>query len=420
MSFIWNPNEQAPCIEPHSRAKLDVLRQYLAEYIDTLSSHHGRAEFKLDLVDGFAGGGLYRSGTELISGSPLVMIEEVLSAQDRVNSRRKKPIQFDVKYYFIDSEQSHIDYLKRVFEERGYDLRKNNISMFVGRFEDHFDSIVAEIKRRQPKSGRSIFLLDQTGYSHVNLLLVKRILDELSASEVILTVAMDALRNYAHQSDRFRKAVAPLHLTSEQIQKILEGKNLISDGMCQRLFRSHLRSVTMASYDTPFYIKPSHSRRALWFVHLSKHPKARDVMIQTHWNQKNIFRHVGSGGFGMLGWDELSKPEEHILFDFDAEALERLKNELLNEIPSKLHGLISHGPVSVAEIYAIWANETAAKFSDLNWVLTELVREGEFELLTSDGKPKGNRSSRILKPNYQIAIASNPLLPIFTRRHKFS
>ena len=59
-------------------------------------------EFKLDLVDGFAGGGTFRDGDEIVSGTPLIMLEESEAARDRLNRNRTKHLSFDCKYYFVD------------------------------------------------------------------------------------------------------------------------------------------------------------------------------------------------------------------------------------------------------------------------------------------------------------------------------
>ena len=66
------PNSSPPQLEDHSRGKLDVLRKYLRLYFDTLSSDPRRSEFKLDLIDGFAGGGTFLDGDTIVSGTPLI------------------------------------------------------------------------------------------------------------------------------------------------------------------------------------------------------------------------------------------------------------------------------------------------------------------------------------------------------------
>ena len=77
MQFQWAPEGPPPPIEPHSKAKLTVLRKYLNAYFDKLNIYPQREDFKLDLVDGFAGGGTFQEGNETLSGTPLIMLEEV-------------------------------------------------------------------------------------------------------------------------------------------------------------------------------------------------------------------------------------------------------------------------------------------------------------------------------------------------------
>ena len=61
MTFRWRPGDPPPAIEEHSKAKLTVLRRYLQAYFERLSVNPSREEFKLDLVDGFSGGGTFNS-----------------------------------------------------------------------------------------------------------------------------------------------------------------------------------------------------------------------------------------------------------------------------------------------------------------------------------------------------------------------
>ncbi len=200
MAFKWRPDDPPPPIEAHSKAKLDVLRQYLRAYLDRLTLNFQRDEFKLDFVDGFAGGGVFRDEDEILSGTPLIMLEESNKAMDRLKQTRTKHLHFDHKFYFVDKEKAHTDHLRKALTEREYQVDSDNIVILNGRFEDELDDIIKEIARRQPRAGRAIFLLDQTGYSQVRLALVARIFNELPAAEVILTYAADGLINYVEKT----------------------------------------------------------------------------------------------------------------------------------------------------------------------------------------------------------------------------
>ena len=415
LQFRWRPGEPPPRIEEHSKAKLKVLRQYLRAYLSRLSQGPFREQFKLDLVDGFSGGGTFTDGEQVLSGTPLIMIEECEEAKERLNRNRKKRLDCDFKYYFTDSEALHIGHLKEVLAERGL-ADNENVVVQNSRFEDAADAIIAEIKRRQPRAGRAIFLLDQTGFAQVEVDLIAKIFDRLPAAEVILTFAADALINYLSTATNYIKAVSPLKLTKSGIQDLIGLKNGAGGrALAQRVLRGHIREWTKATYDTPFFIQPAHSRRALWFLHLSRHPTARDVMIQQHWDISKTFEHYGSGDFEMLGWDALKSEETLRLFRFEDVEERDLEEQLLKSMPAKLHALTAQEPINVQAMHYELANRTAARFSDLDKTVIKLFREKEFDILNSQGKRR-SRSVQRLRPEDWIAATTDVLLPGIRRR----
>lgn len=312
--FKWHPNEAPPHIEDHTKAKLHVLRRYLRAYFDRLNKSPLPDRFKLDLVDGFCGGGTFIDGAEIVSGSPLIMLEEAQAADERLNQRRTKRLHVDCKFYFVDREKAHIDHLRRVLSERGHDSNDGSIEIRQEPFKNTLESILEGILRRQPKAGRSVFLLDQTGFGQVELNLVETILKTLPWAEVILTFAADALVNHLADTPAIIKAVAPLDLSTEQIVDLVRDRDSrMGRAFAQRTLRPHILNRTGATYDTPFFIRPERSRRSLWFLHLSKHATARDVMVQQHWAIHNTFEHDGSGGLDMMGWDALKESSNPLL-----------------------------------------------------------------------------------------------------------
>ena len=399
MPFEWHPNEPPPSIEPHSKAKLRVLRNYLRAYFDRLGIVYARDNFKLDLVDGFAGGGTFLDGSETISGTPLIMLEEAQAAKERLARGRSKPIRFDFKFYFVDVNAAHTAHLRRAIAERGHDPNDESIVIRTGGFEDNLAHILAQIKERQPRAGRSLFLLDQCGYSRVALRDVGDVLGELATAEVILTFAADALINFLRESPAFVKAVSPLEMSDRDVRELLELKR--GDGgkaLVQRAIRAHLRRGTGARFDTPFFIR-STSARALWFVHLSRHPTARDVMIQRHWELADTFEHFGPGGLKMLGWDERA---DYPLFGFGHHERTLVHDQLLESVPAEIHALAAETPVTVDALRAVLANQTAARFDDLDGALLELYKGGEIEIRGAGGSRRGHSTTR-LKPTDLIA-----------------
>lgn len=414
-AFQWRVGESPPQLEAHSKAKLDVLRRYLRAYFARLNIKPSRDKFTLDLVDGFAGGGAFRSAGEIVAGTPLIMLEEAKRAEDELNRKRSKPLRFDFRYFFVDVDAAHVKHLKKELIERGHRPDGKRIVLLNKRFEHVADNVIAEIRRRQPRAGRAIFLLDQRGFSRVATDLVARIFRELPAAEVILTFAADALVNFLKNTPEIVRSVAPIELTDTQINDLIELKS--GDGgraLVQRALRQHIRSKTKAPYDAPFFIKPRQSRRALLFLHLSRHPTARDVMIQCHWSSRNTFEHYGPSGFGMLGWDALQDGTLP-LFRFDESEGQEMHRQLLDSMPEKLYSLASEVPVTVDDFRHAFANETAARFSDLDKVVLELSGQKEFEILDASGKKRRSNLQR-LDPTDRIVLPKKPLLPGISRR----
>ena len=415
MPFNWHPSEAPPTIGGHSKAKLEVLRRYLRAYFDRLGNIPARDEFKLDLVDGFAGGGTFTDGDgSIVSGTPLIMLEETKAARDRLNEERIKPLHFDCKIHFVDVKRAHTDHLRKVLDERGYRVDSKEIVVHNRPFEDVVGRIIEDIRGRQPRVGRSLFLLDQTGFSQVELSLITRIFQELPMAEVILTFAADALINFLAETPEFIQSVKPLNISRQQIYVWIEsGDSSIGRALVQRGLRGHVRSMTGATYDTPFFIRPRESRRALWFLHLSRHPTARDVMIQCHWDSFNTFEHYGPSGFDMLGWDALNTGSLP-LFNFSEFDSKQMRDDLLVPMTTKLYTLAADNPITVNATRHVLANETAARFSDYDDVILQLAREHEVDILNPEGKVRSRYLKR-LRPTDRIAIPEMRLFPGISR-----
>ena len=408
-SFEWSPGSRPPLVEEHSIAKLSVLRDYLSSYIDRLCKGSPIDVFKFDLVDGFCGGGIFTGPDGEVSGTPLIMLEESQKAYSRLNADRVKPLAFDFKFHFNDVNPDHISYLEGVLADRSFDIPNHKVCLYEpSPFREVADRIISEVSARQPRSGRSLFLLDQTGFNRVDLLLIRRIFDTLPNAEVILTFSVDTLVNHMAETPAYYKALEPLGLDEADVMAFLAEKDQPRGrAFIQRSLRDHIRELSGSLFDTPFFIRPEHSRRSLWFLHLSRHPTARDVMIQCHWRNYNSFEHYGSGGLDMMGWDPL-KSGPLPLFGFSEFDADSLHQELVATIPKHLSDSGISLPISVRDLRFALANSTAGRFADLDRAALALARGGDFDILTQLGKLRGRGISR-LQPSDQINVTIRPM-----------
>ena len=90
-------------------------------------------------------------------------------------------------------------------------------------------------------------------------------------------------------------------------------------------------------------------------------------------------------------------------------------NPGLDSMPAEVHALASEQPITVDKMRQLLANKTAARFSDLDKTVLDLVREREFDILGPDGKARSRKLAR-LRPTDRIAIPSQRLFPGLSRR----
>ena len=97
----------------------------------------------------------------------------------------------------------------------------------------------------------------------------------------------------------------------------------------------------------------------------------------------------------------------------ELEALQ-LQRQLLESMPRRLFGLAAEEPIAVEALRYALANETAARFSDLDETLLTLAREREIEILSADGTRR-SRALKRLRATDRIGFPDTLLLPGFSR-----
>ena len=329
-----------PSLEEHSQAKLDILRDYLLDYILICcgSLPRGATSFKIYLVDGFSGGGQYDAEK---LGSPLVMLQTIEEAKFRINQARKQPIEIQAQYLFLDQSQDAVDCLKSILEAKGYGERiGKNITLAHGNFEESHESICRSITSFHPRGGaRVLFFLDQCGYTQVKPQLVRRISELVPKAEFIVNFSVSWFADYLNGSEGAQKLLRATGLQDELSLSDLT-KERDKEGRSSWLFT--VESKISQAYQilsgmpffSPFYICPKDNHRGYWLLHLAPHTKARQAMVSVLWRKSNRVRHYGKTGMEILSYkpdDDVERYENGFLFDGFEKT--QLINQLCKEIP---------------------------------------------------------------------------------------
>jgi three-Cys-motif partner protein len=402
-------------IQPHSIAKHRILRSYLTEYFKTLVSSPHQDVLSLTLVDGFAGGGHYiHSDTgELIHGSPFVFLQATREAEFLINEGRRKPIRFAVDYFFIESDRHAYGHLEKVLREDGYgDEIGKTIRLRHAQFQDEVDNIIAFAKHKNPRNGRSIFALDQYGYSEVPTSLISKIFANLPSAEVILTFGVDSFINYANDGKLTQKLLKHMG-----VPDVFQGRTIKDIKASKRDWRLFIQSTLYrslvencgAAYFTPFFIRNGKGHGDYWLIHLSQHHKARDVMTEVHWNNNNYFIHYGGPGldmFHLVGYDPdhdmARRGQTSLGFEFDDVARKASLVTLQDQIPLKVYA--SDNGLSFDALFATTCNNSPASAAIYKTAIESLIQHKAVEVISADGSKR--RSALQIRSSDQIVAPS--------------
>lgn len=377
----WRPGQPPPTIQPHSRAKHRLLEAYLRRYVETLTQNIRVDRLRLTVVDGFAGGNIYTDPSTggTCRGSPSIVLDALREAEVKANVRRKKPFKLLDHCFFIEKDWGAFDSLKATLAAGQHSKSVDQtIHLMKGEFDSHVGGITSFINAKS-RTGRSLFILDQFGFSQVPFRTIRNIFASIPNAEVVLTFAAEDLID--HLSDN--KPNPKLRLNPGLDLDSLASKIDKANPLWKRLIQTELHGVVQkladAKYFTPFFLRCKESHRDLWLVHLSRHHRARDVMVGVHWDLQNTFAHYGKSGLNMLlGYDQ----DEDFMFTgqstfeaflFDAVAAERTKAALTEELPKLLRD--HHQEVSFRTLFATISNQIPATSQQVRDVFRILSAE---------------------------------------------
>lgn len=416
--YEWEPGAEPAVLQQHSRAKHEVLRSYLVEYLQTLVSTPNQDEVRVTLVDGFAGGGVYQHEVtkEILLGSPFQFLEAAKEAQALMSLNRQKPLMMNLDYFFVEEDPGAAAYLRQALQERGYSARLGqDIRVLDGRFEQHVQAIQDFIRAKTPRKGRSIFLLDQYGYKDVPTQQIRSLL-QFPAAEVIMTFAVDAFIKYASDLPQTKGTLERLG-----IPDVLRGRSIDDIKANERDFRLYIQSCLYrelvescgASYFTVFFIR-TEGYGDYWLVHLSQHPTARDVMTKVHWKHNNSFVHYGGPGLNMftLGYRSGRDAEftgQHALdFLFDDSASDLSVRTLMEQLP---HLIFARDEgIEFGTLYATTCNTSPADSQHYRQAVEKLIHAKEVDVFGSDGARR-TKASTIKDQDRIVPTRQLSLLP---------
>lgn len=419
--YAWHVGSPPPKIDPHSLVKHQLVRDYLARYIQVLMSNYRIEKLTLSIVDGFAGGGEYlaEDGCQIHEGSPLIALKTVEQAQADLNVGREKPRKVDAKFYFVEKLASNFNYLNALL---GAQLAQGRVGRDVvllkQAFQDAVGPVIADIATRAGGE-RAIFLLDQYAYDQVPGPLLRTIFSRVKGAEVILTFNVDSLITFLSDKEQCRAKLQAIGLDRYVDWKTLEGLKTSSPAAwrsaIQRNLAHGLVEESGARHHTIFYITPGGSTSwTYWLVHLSNSFKARDVMMELHWQQANHFSHYLEPDIFTLGYRTNSDGEATgqggldlgQAFQFDALASNRCKSGLSEKLVPLIFD--NSQPIAFSQLLENLGSSTPATADMIRSALDPAIRKGDLSATSKDGKSR-TKGTSVHGNDVLAASAQRPL-----------
>ncbi len=392
-------------LQPHTKAKHQLLSEYIKNWIDTLCSKNRWREAKVTLIDGFCGGGLYRDGNSFWEGSPIKMIRMLEEGYRIVREERSKPYyQLHFKFIFIDKQQEHIDCLRKqiVDANLGHYLDSGRCQLICQKFEKAVDECIS-----QARGGHSFFLLDPFGIDDVSMNSIRKIL-ELGNSEILWTYMVQHLLRLLPQNQINGKTIK-----RRVIQDILEAENYYNYKYYKQLETTKtitaaqqylknqslrlIRNQGRVKYLYPFALMENKNTVLYYLVHLANDPKAIEVMKYSTWKYNNLEYRYHYDSYG-VGFRDIEYYEQNLKFcDVDEDNLNLCLEDLSKTILPLIYG--SENGLTLFEIQNKILEATPATFEHLISLINELRKFNELEVIKTNGKGFGGYK---IDPKYVI------------------
>jgi three-Cys-motif partner protein len=179
-------------IQPHTKAKHEILRRYLQAWLPMLAKYHGR----IVVIDGFAGPGRYEGGEE---GSPLIALKTLIN-HDYFKSPQAGR---EAVFLFIEQEKARADALQAevdALEKSGAVPPWVKIGVKHGEFASYLTELLDAVQTGGGQLAPTFAFVDPFGFKGVPIAVIARILRN-PRCECFITFMYESINRFIGHSD---------------------------------------------------------------------------------------------------------------------------------------------------------------------------------------------------------------------------
>ena len=294
-------------IDPHTRGKHQVLRNYLNAWLPIMGSYNGRILF----IDGFCGPGQYEGGED---GSPLIALKALRDHHAKERFRAK------ISFLFVDSELPRTAHLAICVAPLKQELgNRAEIEIRTGAFDTTVGGIAQGHSAKGEQLAPAFVMIDPFGVSDTPMSAIAEIFKH-PQSEIYVSVMWDYIDRF-HMTKEFPPHLDALFRTPDWREPLA----LDDWGARKRgLFSLYKQQLKVNGAEQVVHFELYEGDKLIYAIfHGSKHRKACDRMKQAIWKVAPFdgmaFR-PGEEGLVSLFADDRSQLEAQLLKEFgDAE-----------------------------------------------------------------------------------------------------
>lgn len=395
-SYDW---EHGATLQDHTKKKHEILKNYFRQYLLTRCKIPQQERFRLAIVDGFSGAGLYSCGNY---GSPLIFVDTLITTCNEINIHRInqdiKPIRIECLILLNDSSPSVTQQLKKNLSPLIVKAKEtpNNLFIETEYFSKKFEILYPDLKKRlvSAKCSNVFFNLDQCGYSDVTSDIIKDIMLSWRSSEVLLTFMIKSLLAFLSPNKVNNKVPLEKGL-KQKIDAILESNEA---GLRKKEWLAEAEKIAFnylkncANFVSPFSIN-NPSGWQYWLMHFASSYRARQVYNDVL-HQSGAQAHFGRPGLHMLSYDP---SREGQLYLFDNDSRQAAKHSLYEDIPRLVAE--SGDTMLVQDFYSAAYSETPAHSNDIHEMIIE---NADIEIITEHGGSR--RTPNTIRPTDTLKL----------------
>ena len=283
-------------LEPHTRAKHEILRRYLRAWTPILTQG-GFPE--VTYVDGFAGPGRYSKGED---GSPLIALRAALDQRARIAAT--------IRFVFIERQEERARVLGEIVGD--VDVPTSfQVDVFGGEsFEAAFGKILDSYKTKGLPPPPIFAFIDPFGWSGAPFSIVREVMRYRSC-EVLITFMYEEINRFLGHPDQENNFNAFFGTDDWQHGVRLTDPNE-RNRFLHDLYRRQLREAANAKYVRSFQMRNERDRADYYLFHATNSILGLKKMKEAMWKVDET---------GEFRFSDATDPDQLVLFekkpDFD-------------------------------------------------------------------------------------------------------